>query len=155
MHFGLGKFNQAVQSGVLQRISRGQALDFIAVVGYFHHKNNPMRRTPMQAMLSGIPGLTVKWTMIPLGTAARLHHMLNTGRLTQQVPRTRIRIQTLWSASMSRLHGPDAPPERLGPAVGSRRPPLAALDSILNAIGSDATALQVAATALLAGVRRI
>jgi hypothetical protein len=49
-----------------------QTRDSVPMVGFFRHKNQNQRRNFMQAMLSSISGLTLKWTMVPLGPGGSL-----------------------------------------------------------------------------------
>ncbi len=49
-----------------------QTRDSVPVVGFFRHKNQNQRRNFMQAMLSSISCLTLKWTMVPLGPGGSL-----------------------------------------------------------------------------------
>jgi hypothetical protein len=92
----------------------------------------------MQAMLRGIPGLTVNWTMIPLGhsgsLASHAEYRAFDAASTKDKdsnPNFMVRVD---------VKAPDGLPRRRGPAVGNRRPrqSLAALDSLLNAIGTTA-----------------
>jgi hypothetical protein len=93
-------------------------------------------------MLGDTSGLTVNWTAVTLGPGSSLalhtEYQAFLEASTKDMdsnPNLMVRVD---------VKAPDAPPKRRGPAVGSRRPPLApldSLDSILNAIGSGATAL--------------
>ena len=118
-----------------------QNSDSVPVVGFFRHKTQNRRRNFMQAMLSGIYGLTVNWTAVTLGPGRSLASHAD----YQAFLKASTQDQDSNPNLMARVDvkAPDAPPRRRGPAVGSvrSRPPLAPLDSLLNAIGSEATAL--------------
>ena len=92
----------------------------------------------MQAMLSGIYGLTVNWTAVTLGPGRSLASHAD----YQAFLKASTQDQDSNPNLMARVDvkAPDAPPRRRGPAVGSvrSRPPLAPLDSLLNAIGTTA-----------------
>jgi hypothetical protein len=99
----------------------------------------------VQAILDGISCLTVKWTLVPLGQGRSLAShatyqafLKATTKDKDSNPKLIVRVD---------VKAPDCPPKRQGPAAGHRppRPPLAPLDSLLNAraIGSDATTQSV------------
>ena len=117
-----------------------QTRDSVPVVGFFRHKSQTQRRNFMQAMLGGISGLTVNWKMVPLGRGSSLTShaeyqafLKASSKDKDSNPNLMIRVDVRGST--------EAPPKKRGFAPGSRapRPPLAALDSLLNAISSEAS----------------
>ena len=42
------------------------------MIGYFRHGSGTVRQRDVQAMLDGIPGLTVNWHAVRLGPGSRL-----------------------------------------------------------------------------------
>ncbi len=116
-----------------------QTRDSVPVVGFFRHKNQIQRWNFMQAMLGSVPGLTVNWTVVTLGHGGSLASQAEYQALLEAStkdkdsnPDLMIRVDVLGSS--------EAPPKKRGFAPGHRppRPPLAALDSLLNAIGTTA-----------------
>ncbi len=93
----------------------------------------------MQAMLGSVSGLTVNWTVVTLGHGGSLaSHAECQAFLEARTkdkdsnPDLMIRVDVLGSS--------EAQPKKRGFAPGQRppRPPLAPLDSLLNAIGITA-----------------
>jgi hypothetical protein len=129
-----------ISYSVPQNIASLIAKDSITFGGFFHHVSHAVRRSVPRDMLDGIPSINMTWTAMHLGLAC----------IVRRIPR---RNQAYLAASNMEKDGADlnpyqmirvdvqgsteAPPKKRGPEVGSvrPRPPLAALDSLLNAIG--------------------
>ncbi len=90
----------------------------------------------MKALLDGISGLTVKWTLVPLGQGRSLASHADYQAFLKAS--TKEKDSNLNLMVRVDVKAPDDPPKRRGPAAGHRppRPPLAALDSLLNSIGT-------------------
>ena len=116
--------------------------DSIHIEGYLHLGSQVERRSALQGMLDGFPGITVNWTAMHLGRGHTLasnteYRAFLTASTKEKDgadlnPSLKIRVDVRGST--------EAPLRKRGPAPWSQkpRPPLAVLDSLLNAIGNTA-----------------
>jgi hypothetical protein len=140
---GINKWD-LVSYSLPQNIDSVIAKDTISVGGYFQHGSSRVRLSVLQGMLDGFPCIALNWTTMHFGLGCSL---ASNGKyqafLAASTKERDVDLNPHQMMCVNVRGSTDTPPKKQGPVVGSLRPrpPLAALDSLLNSIGLEATAL--------------